>query len=81
MLTISLVLFRGVNLEMNQKLVVPEMALVRSESIQAIINSLGIAKAAFFCRENMSQSVDYLELKEKMFGEKSAREIYEEVKK
>ncbi len=66
---------------MNQKLIVPEMALVRSESIRAIINSLGIAKAAFLCRETMSQSVDYLELKEKMFGEKSAREIYEEVKK
>ncbi|NEQ39649.1 MAG: hypothetical protein F6K40_26695 [Okeania sp. SIO3I5] len=65
---------------MNQKLIVPEMALIRSESVQAIIDRLGIAKAAFFCRETMSQSVDYLELKETMFGKKSAREIYEEIK-
>ena len=66
---------------MNQKLIVPEMALVRSKSVEAIINSLEIAKAAFFCRENMSHSVDYLELKEKMFGDKSARKISEEIKK
>ncbi|MGD1714180.1 hypothetical protein [Dapis sp. BLCC M172] len=56
---------------MNQKLIVPEMALVRSESVRGIINNLGIAKAGFFCRENMSQSVDYLELKdEDVWGEK-----------
>ncbi|WP_224410503.1 hypothetical protein [Oscillatoria salina] len=65
---------------MVQKLIVPEMASVRTESVRAIIDRLGIAKAAFFFRETMSQSVDYLELKEKMFGEKTAREIYREIK-
>lgn len=66
---------------MNQKLVVPQMDAIRTESVKAIIERLGITKAAFFCRENMSQPMDYLELKEKMFGEKTAREIYEEIKK
>ncbi|NEQ35511.1 MAG: hypothetical protein F6K40_04025 [Okeania sp. SIO3I5] len=66
---------------MNQKLVVPQMDAIRTESVKVIIEQLGIAKAAFFCRETMSQSIDYLELKEKMFGEKTAREIYEKIKK
>ncbi|MDY6805233.1 MAG: hypothetical protein SXA11_15700 [Cyanobacteriota bacterium] len=65
---------------MNQKLVVPPMNSIRTESVKVIIERLGIAKAAFFCRETMSQPMDYLELKEKMFGEKTAREIYEEIK-
>jgi len=66
---------------MNQKLVVPRMDAVRTESVKVIMERLGIVKAAFFCRETMSQPMDYLELKEKMFGEKTAREIYEEIKK
>lgn len=65
---------------MSQRLIVPEMASVITESVRAIIDRLGIAKAAFFCRETMSQSVDYLELKEKMFGEKTAKVLYGEIK-
>lgn len=65
---------------MNQKLVVPPMNSIRTESVKVIIERLGIAKAAFFCRETMSQPMDYLELKDEMFGEKTAREIYEEIK-
>ena len=66
---------------MNQKLVVPQMDSIITESVKVIIERLGIASSAFFCRETMSQPMDYLELKEKMFGEKTAREIYEEIKK
>ncbi|MCL1466109.1 hypothetical protein [Argonema galeatum] len=66
---------------MVNKLVVPKMSEVRVEGIKAIIEQLGIAKAAFFLRENMSQNVDYLEVKEEMFVNKTAREIYAEIKR
>ncbi len=66
---------------MVNKLVVPKMSEVRVEGITAIIEQLGIAKAAFFLRENMSQNVDYLEVKEEMFVNKTAREIYAEIKR
>jgi hypothetical protein len=68
-------------IKMSQKLVVPHKDSIRTEGVKVIIERLGIAKTAFFCRETMSQPMDYLELKEKMFGEKTAREIYEEIKK
>lgn len=66
---------------MANKLVVPKMSEVRVEGIKAIVEQLGIAKAAFFLRESMSQNVDYLEVKEQMFGNKKAREIYAEIKR
>ena len=66
---------------MTNKLVVPKMSEVRVEGIKAIIEQLGIAKAAFFLRESMSQNVDYLEVKEQMFDQKTAREIYAEIKR
>ena len=65
---------------MSEKLVVPKMKSVRVEGIKAIIEGLGIAKAAFFFRETMSHEVDYLEVKSRLFGNKSAREIYQEIK-
>ena len=65
---------------MNSKVIVPKMNSVRVEGVKAIVGQLGIGKAAFFLRENMSQDVDYLELKEQMFGSKTAREIYQEIK-
>ena len=65
---------------MVNKLVVPKMSEVRVEGIKAIIEQLGIAKAAFLLRESMSQNVDYLEIKEQMFVNKTPREIYAEIK-
>lgn len=66
---------------MVNKLVVPKMSEIRVEGIKAIVEQLGIAKAAFFLRESMSQNVDYLEVKEQIFGNKTAREIYAEIKR
>ena len=65
---------------MREKLVVPKMKSVRVEAMKAIVEGLGIAKSAFFFRETMSQEVDYLEVKERLYGNKSAREIYQEIK-
>jgi hypothetical protein len=41
---------------------------VRCEAISALIERLGIGKAAFFIQETMSQPVDYLQVKEQLFG-------------
>lgn len=63
------------------KLMVPRVDEIRTEAVQIIISRLGITKAAFFMRESMSQRVDYLEIKEDIFGKKTAKEIYSELKK
>ena len=57
------------------------MSEVRVEGIKAIVEQLGIAKAAFFLRESMSQKVDYLEVKKQIFGNKTARGIYSKIKR
>ncbi|MEK7237422.1 MAG: hypothetical protein AAB242_12405 [Nitrospirota bacterium] len=57
----------------------PDMKVLKSEVVEAIIKSLGITKAAFFIRETISQKTDYLEIKEKLFGSKTAAEIYTEI--
>ena len=54
----------------------PDMKVLKSEVVETIITSLGITKAAFFIRETISQKTDYLEIKEKLFGAKTAAEIY-----
>jgi hypothetical protein len=49
--------------------------------IDTIVKNLGITKAAFFIRENISQKTDYLEIKEKLFGSKTAAEVYNDISK
>ena len=62
-------------------LTIPKSEEVRSEAIATLIERLGITKAAFFIREAMSQKVDYLKIKEGLFGGKTASELYSEIKK
>jgi hypothetical protein len=57
----------------------PDIKILKSEAIEAIIKNLGITKAAFFIRETISQKTDYLEIKEKLFGSKTAAELYNEI--
>jgi hypothetical protein len=57
----------------------PDMKVIKSEVIDAIVKNLGITKAAFFLRESMSQKTDYLEMKALLFGNKTARELYSEI--
>lgn len=59
----------------------PDMKVIKSEVIDAIVKTLGVTKAAFFLRESMSQKTDYLEMKERLFGKKSAKELYGEIVK
>ena len=65
----------------NRILSVPKSDEVRSEAIETIIERMGIAKAAFFVRETMSQKLDYLKLKEELFAGKTSSELYNEIKK
>jgi hypothetical protein len=64
---------------MNQQLAVPNDEEVRREGTEALIRSLGIAKAAMFCRRNLSQKIDYLEVKEHLFGQKSVTDLYHDI--
>ena len=57
----------------------PDIKILKSEAIEAIVKSLGITKAAFFIRETISQKTDYLEIKEKLFCSKTAVELYNEI--
>lgn len=58
----------------------PTGGQVKTEAVQTIIERMGITKAAVFMRETMSQQTNYLALKEKMFAETSASEIYAAIK-
>ena len=66
---------------MAKNLEIPKIEEVKIEVIQTLIDQLGIAKSAYFFREFMYQKLDYLEIKEKIFGEKTAEELYKEIKK
>jgi hypothetical protein len=57
----------------------PDIKIIKGEVVETIVKSLGITKAAFFLRETMSQKTDYLEIKEKLFGEKTAAQLYSEI--
>lgn len=57
----------------------PDTKFIKSEVIDVIVKNLGITKTAFFLRETMSQKTDYLEIKNKILGDKTARELYREI--
>ena len=63
-----------------KKIHMPDGEQVRSEALQTVISQLGVAKAAFFIRENMSGPTDYLKLKGDLFKGLSATEIYDQIK-
>lgn len=58
----------------------PTGGQVKTEAVQAIIERMGITKAAVFLRETMSQPIDYLVLKEKLFAKTSATDLYAAIK-
>ncbi|OGW27944.1 MAG: hypothetical protein A2X59_11595 [Nitrospirae bacterium GWC2_42_7] len=57
----------------------PDTKFIKSEVIDVIVKKLGITKTAFFLRETMSQKTDYLEIKKKLFEDKTAAELYKEI--
>jgi hypothetical protein len=58
----------------------PRAQDVRVEAVRAIVSRMGISRAAVFIREALAQPEDYLEIKEELFGDKTAKEICEEMK-
>lgn len=61
-------------------LTIPEIEEIRKEGVKALLERLGIAKAAFFLRETSSQPLNYLEIKDQLFGEMKATDIYAQIK-
>jgi len=51
-----------------------------ASTVQANMERLGIAQAAFFLRETASQPLNYLETKDQLFGEMTATDIYAQSK-
>jgi len=51
-----------------------------ASTVQANMERLGIAQAAFFLRETASQPLNYLEIKDQLFGEMTATDIYAQIK-
>jgi hypothetical protein len=66
---------------MTKALSVPKGDDVRCEAISALIESLGIGKAVFFIRETMSQPVNYLKVKEQLFGNMTVADICSEIQR
>jgi len=66
---------------MTQALSVPKSDDIRCEAISALIERLGIGKTAFYIRETMSQPVDYLKLKDQLFGEMTVDDICSEIQR
>ncbi len=57
----------------------PDIRALKSEVVEMIVKNFGITKAAFFLREILSQKMDYLKIKNKLFGEKTSAELYTEI--
>jgi hypothetical protein len=57
----------------------PDIKILKSEVVETIAKNLGVTKTAFFLRETMSQKTDYLEIKEGLFGKKTAAQLYREI--
>ncbi len=62
-------------------LIVPKTDEIRKQGIKVIVEQMGLAGAAFFLRETMAQQVDYLDLKNQLFGNMTVADIYQEIKK
>ena len=66
---------------MDRKLTVPNDEEIRRAGVEAVIQSLGIARAAMFFRKTVSQKLSYLELKEELFGDRTVSDLYREIKR
>lgn len=62
------------------RLTIPQSENLRYEAIRLLVNGLGLTKAACFLRETGSSQADYLDLKEQLFGDKTATELYANIK-
>lgn len=57
----------------------PDISKLKTEVVEKIVGDFGITKAGFFIREMMSQKIDYLAIKDKLFGDKNSRKVYNEI--
>ena len=71
---------RKITMKIQTDLTIPEIKEISKEGVKALVERLGIAKAAFFLRETASQPLNYLEIKDRLFGEMTATDIYDQIK-
>lgn len=57
----------------------PDIKELKTEVIEEIVKTFGITKAAFFIREMLHQKTDYIEIKNKIFGDKTVSEICNDI--
>ena len=57
----------------------PDIKILKSEVVEMIVKNFGITKSAFFLREILSQNIDYLKIKDTLFGDKTSAELYTEI--
>ncbi len=62
-----------------EKISVPIFQDLRAEAIRLLLKELGVAKTAFFIRNNFSSPIDYLELKDRLFADQTVEQIYEDI--
>ncbi len=67
-------------MEKNQQIIIPERDELDKEAIEVLIENLGITKAAFFIRENLSKKIDYLNIKKNIVQNKSIDDIVQDIK-
>ncbi len=58
----------------------PDIKGLKSEVVEMIVKDFGITKAAFFLRETLSQNIDYLKIKDTLFGNKTSAELYTKIR-
>lgn len=63
-----------------KNVILPTGSQVKNEAVQTIIERMGITKAALFLRETISQPIDYLAMKDQLFANKTAAELYAAIK-
>jgi hypothetical protein len=71
---------RKIAMKVQTDLTIPEIDEIRKEGVKALVERFGMAKAAFFLRETASQPLNYLEIKDQLFGEMTATDIYAQIK-
>lgn len=54
---------------------VPNADDAKSEALTVVVGTLGLSKAAFFCRHHLARQTDYLKFKEETSDEESVARL------
>jgi|GEM_PF-693849 len=57
----------------------PQTVDLQQEAIEVLTQHMGIAKTAIFMSDTFWKPTDYLEIKDRLFGDETVESIYEKV--